>query len=123
MNTRDDDLLLTARKLFPTLEGSVHMISHSLGAMPAAAADHLAEFARSWTERSITAWDEWFPEVDRAAARIGRVIGAPAGTVTMFTNVSQVQAAVASALEYNWRRKVVYSELEFPSVSYVWKAE
>jgi kynureninase len=117
------DDLIAWRKEFPSLEGCVHMISHSLGAMPARAAEHLAEYARLWSERSITAWDTWLPEVERAGERIGRIIGAPAGTMMMFTNVSTVQAVVASCLDYGARCKVVYSELNFPSVSYVWKAE
>lgn len=117
------DPLLRYRALFPTLADSVHMISHSLGAMPARTADDLAEYARQWTTRSINAWEAWLPEVDAAAARIGRIVGAPAGSVMMFTNVSSVQAIVASCLEYGERPGVVYSELNFPTVSYVWKAE
>jgi kynureninase len=118
------DPLLRYRPEFPSLEGSVHMISHSLGAMPRAAAAALGEFADLWVRESIRAWDVWLPEVDRAAARIGRIIGAPAGSVIMLPNVSAAQAAVASALEYTpARRKVVYSDMNFPTVSYVWKAE
>ena len=118
------DDLLQWRKEFPSLEGCVHLISHSLGAMPRKAAEDLAEFARLWVERSITAWEVWLPEVDRAAARLGRLLGAPEGTVPMNTNVSAVQAVVASALEYTpARNRVVYSDMNFPSVSYVWKAE
>ena len=79
------DELLEWRKEFPSLEGCVHLISHSLGAMPRRAADDLAEFARLWVERSITAWEVWLPEVERAGARIGRLLGAPEGTVTMNT--------------------------------------
>src|SRR5262249_47945579 len=119
-----DDELLSWRSEFPALETSVYMISHSLGAMPRAAADHLAEFGRLWVERSITAWEEWLPEVDRAAARVGRIIGAPAGSVIMLPNVSHAQAVVASCLEYDGaRNKVVYTDMNFPSVSYVWMEE
>lgn len=118
------DPLLAWRSRFPTLGNSVHMISHSLGAMPAKAAEDLAEFGWLWTQRSITAWEEWLPEVERHAGRIGRIVGAPDGSMMMFTNVSSIQATLASCLEYgNGRDKVVYSELNFPSVSYVWKAE
>src|SRR5262249_33299299 len=120
---REDDLLRW-RKEFPALEKSVYMISHSLGAMPRAASEHLAEFGRLWVERSITAWEEGLPEVDRAATRVGRIIGAPAGSVIMLPNVSHAQAVVASCLEYDGaRNKVVYSDLNFPTVSYVWMEE
>jgi kynureninase len=121
MTTHDD--LLSWRAEFPALEKSVYMVSHSLGAMPRRAAEDLAEFARLWVERGINAWSEWLPEVERAAERIGRIIGAPTGTVIMATNVSTVQAVVASCIDYRERPKVVYTELNFPSVSYVWKAE
>lgn len=119
-----DDELLAWRKEFPSLERSVHLISHSLGAMPRAAADHLREFAELWVERSITAWEAWLPEVDRAAARIARLLGAPDKTVIMNQNVSTIQAVLASCFEYTPERdKIVYSDMNFPSVSYVWKAE
>ena len=119
-----EDELLRWRKEFPALEKSVYMISHSLGAMPRAAAEHLAEFGQLWVERSITAWEEWLPEVDRAAARVGKIIGAPAGSIIMLPNVSHAQAVVASCLEYTpARNKVVYTDMNFPSVSYVWMEE
>src|SRR5215471_14173909 len=118
------DELLAWRKEFPSLDGCVHMISHSLGAMPARAAAHLAEVAELWSRRSITAWEQWLPEVDRAAARIGRLLGAPEGTVIMNQNVSTIEAVLASCFEYRpERREVVYDDHNFPSVSYVWKAE
>ena len=117
------DELIAYRARFPTLADSVHMISHSLGAMPAKAAEDLAEYGRLWMERSINAWEVWVPEVERAGERIGRIIGAPARSVMMLTNVSTAQAVVASCLDYGARNRVVYSELNFPSVSYVWKAE
>lgn len=120
---REDDLLRW-RKEFPALEKSVYMISHSLGAMPRATAEHLAEFGRLWVEKSITAWEEWLPEVDRAAGRVGKIIGAPAGSIIMLPNVSHAQAVVASCLEYTpARNKVVYTDMNFPSVSYVWMEE
>ncbi len=115
------DELLEYRKEFPALEECVHMISHSLGAMPRKAPEHLREFTDLWARRSITAWEEWLPEVDRAAARLGRLLGAPEGTVIMNQNVSTVQAVLASCFDYEPARNVVlYYELNFPSVSYVW---
>jgi kynureninase len=120
----DEAELLAWRREFPTLENAVHFISHSLGAMPRAAIDHMREFAELWVQKSITAWESWLPEVDRAGERIGKLMGAPPGSVVMNTNVSSIQALLASCLEYTGeRRKVVYSDMNFPSVSYVWKAE
>ncbi len=117
------DELLQYRKRFPSLESCVHLISHSLGAVPAKSADDLRTFAELWATRSITAWEEWLPEVNRAAARIGKLMGAPEGTVIMNHNVSSIQALLASCFDYSERSGVVYSDMNFPSVSYVWKAE
>jgi kynureninase len=112
------------REEFPALDKSVYMVSHSLGAMPRATAENLQESARLWVDKGIVAWEDWLPEVNRAAARIGQIIGAPPGSVIMATNVSQVQAIVASCLTYHKDRpKVVYTSMNFPSVSYVWQAE
>jgi kynureninase len=118
------DSLLEHRKLFPALEECVHFISHSLGCVPAQAKDDLAEFFELWRTKSITAWGDWLPEVDRAAERISKIISAPPGTVIMQHNVSQIMATVASCFEYTpARNKVVYETQMFPTVSYVWQAE
>lgn len=118
------DSLLEYRKQFPALEECVHFISHSLGCVPEQAKDDLGEFFDLWRTKSINAWSDWLPEVDRAAERISKIISAPPGTVVMHQNVSSVMAVVASCFEYTpERNKVVYEALQFPTVSYVWQAE
>ncbi len=116
--------LLEYRKLFPALEECVHFISHSLGCVPAQAKDDLGEFFELWRTKSITAWGDWLPEVDRAAERVRKIISAPEGTVIMQHNVSQIMATLASCFDYTPARdKVVYETSMFPTVSYVWQAE
>ncbi|CAN5599498.1 aminotransferase class V-fold PLP-dependent enzyme [soil metagenome] len=118
------DSLLEYRTKFPALEDCVHFISHSLGCVPQQAKDDLLEFLEIWRTKSITAWSDWLPEVDRAAERISKIIGAPAGTVVMNQNVSTIMAVLASCFEYPpERNKIVYESLMFPTVSYVWQAE
>src|SRR5579863_4448413 len=94
------DELLRWRAEFPALEKSVYMVSHSLGAMPRRAYEYLRLYADLWVNKGINAWDDWLPEVDAAAARIGKIINAPDKTIAMATNVSQIQALVASCLDY-----------------------
>jgi kynureninase len=116
--------LLEYRKLFPALEQCVHFISHSLGCVPAQAKEDLGEFFDLWQTKSITAWSDWLPEVNRAAERIEKIISAAKGSVIMHQNVSTVMSVLASCLEYKpERNKVVYEALQFPTVSYVWQAE
>ncbi|HEY4180024.1 MAG TPA: aminotransferase class V-fold PLP-dependent enzyme [Kofleriaceae bacterium] len=118
------DSLLEYRAKFPALEQCVHLISHSLGCVPAQAKEDLGEFFELWATKSITAWSDWLPEVDRAGERIGKIISAPKGSVVMNQNVSTIMAVLASCFEYTpERNKVVYESLMFPTVSYVWQAE
>lgn len=118
------DSLLEYRKQFPALDDCVHLISHSLGCVPAQAKDDLCEFFELWRTKSITAWSDWLPEVDRGAERIAKIISATAGTVVMHQNVSGISSVLASCFEYTQERnKIVYEALQFPTVSYVWQAE
>src|SRR5262245_27587101 len=118
------DSLLEYRKQFPALENCVHFISHSLGCVPARAKDDLGEFFELWQTKSITAWNDWLPEVDRAAERIEKIISAPRGTTIMNQNVSTVMSVLASCFDYTpQRNKIVYEALQFPTVSYIWQAE
>jgi kynureninase len=118
------DSLLEYRTKFPALEECVHFISHSLGCVPAQAKDDLGEFFELWRTKSITAWSDWLPEVDRAGERIAKIISAPKGTVVMNQNVSTIMAVLASCFDYTpGRNKIVYESLMFPTVSYVWQAE
>jgi len=118
------DSLIQYRKQFPALEECVHLISHSLGCVPAQAKEDLCEFFDLWRTKSITAWSDWLPEVDRAAARIAKIISATPGTVIMQHNVSGIMSVLASCFDYApERNKIVYEALQFPTVSYVWQAE
>ena len=122
--TMPADSLLVWRDKFPSLNDCVHLISHSLGCVPAQAFDDMGEFMELWRTKSITAWSDWLPEVDRASERIAKIISAPAGTVIMHQNVSSIMAVLASCFEYTEaRNKIVYESLMFPTVSYVWQAE
>ena len=54
---------------------------------------------------------------------VGRIIGADPGTVVMHQNVSVCQSLILSCFEPTPKRnKIVYSELNFPSVMYVYEA-
>ncbi len=118
------DDLLKWRNEFPILEKTVYLISHSLGAMPRATYDRLHEYADIWATRGVRAWAEgWWDMPVTVGNEIARIIGADPGTVVMHQNVSVCQSLVLSCLEPTpQRNKIVYSELNFPSVMYVYEA-
>ena len=118
------DELLAWRDRFPILEKTVYLISHSLGAMPRATYDRLQEYAEMWATRGVRAWAEgWWEMPQRLGDEVGRIIGAPAGSVVMHQNVSICQSLILSCFDPQPpHNKVVYSELNFPSVMYVYEA-
>ena len=55
---------------------------------------------------------------------IGAIMNAPKGSVSTHQNVTTCQAVVASCLDFSGRRnKVVYTDMNFPSVMYFWQAQ
>jgi kynureninase len=122
MAAHDD--LSSYRERFPILADTTYLVSHSLGAMPAKAADALREYTEMWATRGIRAWAEgWWDMPLAIGDEVAQLLGAPPRTVAMHQNVSVCQSLVLSCLEPTPKRnKVVYSELEFPSVMYVYEA-
>jgi kynureninase len=118
------DELLKWRSEFPILEKTVYLISHSLGAMPKATYERLHDYADTWATRGVRAWAEgWWDMPVTVGDEVGRIIGADPGTVVMHQNVSVCQSLILSCVEPTpERNKIVYSELNFPSVMYVYEA-
>ena len=105
------DRLLRFRTEFPSLEGKVYLISHSLGAMPARARRCLTEYADQWESRSIRAWSEGWWEMPRTVGNlVGRIIGAGEGEVVMMPNVSVANWIVTSCFDWRARRNKIVSE-------------
>ncbi|MDX6271078.1 MAG: kynureninase [Acidobacteriota bacterium] len=118
------DELLTWRAEFPILDKTTYLISHSLGAMPRSTFDNLQAYAEMWATRGVRAWGEgWWEMPLTVGDEVARIIGAPPATVAMHQNVSICQSLILSCFEpQGARNKIVYSDLEFPSVMYVYDA-
>jgi kynureninase len=115
------DPLLRFRAEFPILESTTYLVSNSLGAMPRTVPGRLAEYADQWATRGVRAWAEgWWSMPVSVGDEIAPLIGAGAGEVAMVPTVSQAQAQVLSALDYGDRDAIVMTELDFPSVRYVY---
>ena len=113
------------RERFPILAETTYLINHSLGAMPAAAEARVLEYARTWNTRGVRAWEEgWWDLPLVVGDQIGRLIGAPAGSVSMHQNVTIAEAVVVSCFGFDGpRRRIVYEEGNFPSVRYLYQAQ
>ena len=120
------DELLKWRSEFPILDQAVYLISHSLGAMPRATYARLHEYADIWATRGVRAWAEgWWEMPVTIGNEVARIIGADQNSVVMHQNVSVCQSLLLSCLlprAKSPRKKIVYEELNFPSVMYVYEA-
>jgi kynureninase len=116
------DLLLAWRGEFPILAHTTYMISHSLGAMPRRTVDRMNEFAQTWADRGIRAWEEgWWEMPITTGNLLGPIIGAGEGEIVMQQNVSVCQSIVTSCFDWSGRRnKLVTDALNFPSNDYVY---
>lgn len=119
------DPLLRFRPEFPILERTTYMISNSLGAMPRGVYDSVRQYCDVWATRGVRAWEEqWWMMAREVGDAIGAIMNAPSGSVSMQLNVTSCQAVVASCFEFSGKRnKVVYSDLNFPSVMYFWEGQ
>jgi kynureninase len=119
------DDLLRYRPEFPILERTNYMISNSLGAMPRGVYDALDVYAGTWATRGVRAWEErWWMLSAEVGNELGALMNAPQGSVSTHQNVTTCQAVVASCFDFSHKRnKIVYSDLNFPSVMYFWEAQ
>jgi kynureninase len=119
------DDLLRYRSEFPIVESSTYLISNSLGAMPRGVYDALHQYADAWAARGVRAWEEsWWMLAAEVGDEIGALMNAPRGSVSTHQNVTTCQAVVASCFDFSGRRnKIVYDDLNFPSVMYFWEAQ
>src|SRR5215467_1203205 len=89
------DDLLRYRDEFPILQRTTYMISNSLGEMTREIGDE-----------------------------IGAIMNAPSASVSILLNVTSCQAVVASCFDFGGpRNKIVYSDMNFPSIMYFWEAQ
>ena len=119
------DDLVRYRSEFPILDRTTYLISNSLGAMPRAVIEAMNGYAETWATRGVRAWEErWWMLAAEVGDQIGALMNAPPGSVATHSNVTTCQAVVASCFDFSGRRnKVVYTDMNFPSVMYFWEAQ
>ena len=112
------------RALFHLPEGVIYIDGNSLGPLADRGRERVRDMlAEEWGEQLIRGWNSagWMVQPRRVGDRIGRLIGAPEGTVVMGDTLSiKVYQALASALDSIPARSVVLSDSgNFPSDLYM----
>src|SRR6266705_1209601 len=112
------------RSDFPIFRHAVYLNTCSLGALGDRTRRRIAEFVDLWQARGASAWyDVWWAALSELRARYARVVGASPEEIALAPSVSVALSAVAEALDYGRRPKVVVTSLDFPTVAYQWLAK
>ncbi|WP_434053475.1 MAG: kynureninase [Roseibium sp.] len=120
----DTDVLARKKDAFSIPEGVIYLDGNSLGVLPKHVPDRIADvIATEWGTSLIRAWNthSWIDLPQRTGDRIGRLIGAPDGTVVACDSTSvNVFKVLSAALSLNPERKIILSDNgNFPTDLYV----
>src|SRR5919201_919312 len=109
---------------FPIFRDKIYLNTCSLGALGERTRRRVAEFLDIWQRRGASAWyDVWWGALDELRARYARVVNAGAQEIALAPSISVALSAVAEALDYARRPRVVVTSLDFPTVAYQWLAK
>ncbi|KEJ95718.1 Kynureninase [Pseudosulfitobacter pseudonitzschiae] len=116
--------MVLRKEMFDLPEGVLYLDGNSLGPLPKAAQARVSGMiADEWGQMLIRGWNEagWMAQPARIGDKVGRLIGAPEGSVVMGDTLSiKVYQAVASALKMRPGRKVILSDTgNFPTDLYM----
>jgi kynureninase len=120
-----EEELLAARSEFPTCEKAVHLMSHTFGPVPRAARELANRYIDEWETETIHVWDKWYPALLEFGNIWSRLLNVESGTVIPVANCTAAEVIIASSFDYraSERRKIVYDDLVFPSIHYVWSEQ
>ncbi len=116
--------MVLRKEMFDLPDGVIYLDGNSLGALPRAAAARAARtITEEWGNSLIRAWNSagWMALPAHVGDRIGRLIGAPAGSVATGDTLSiKVYQALDAALKMRPNRRVILSDSgNFPSDLYM----
>jgi len=112
------------KDLFDLPEGMIYLDGNSLGPLPKSVPARLDAMLRDeWGAHLIKGWnvDDWMGQPMRVGNRVGALIGAAQGSVTMGDTLSvKVYQALSAGLQMRPDRKVILSDTgNFPSDLYM----
>jgi selenocysteine lyase/cysteine desulfurase len=110
------------RARFPVFREKIYLNSCSQGALSDSVRSGFDAYTASW-DRYGSPWDIWVDEYEKARAGFAKFLGANTDEVAVLPSASAGINAIASALQFRERKKVVLGEFEFPTMGHVWLAQ
>jgi kynureninase len=110
------------REEFPVVERKSYLISASLGPVSNRARRYLDEYMDAWAAKGAPdpVWfEDIFPRMRGVKETFAGLVGADPDELAITVNVSLALAAVMSCIDFTKRRKIILSELDFPTDGHV----
>ena len=117
-----DTQILQIRSRFNIFRHKIYLNSCSQGPLSDAVQAGLQDFMATWHEQG-SPWELWVNQYEAARTAFAEFINASPDEVAIVTSVSAGINGVASALNFEQRKKVVMGEFEFPTMGHVWLAQ
>jgi kynureninase len=110
------------RDEFPVLKRKAYLISASLGPVSRRSQEYLQEYIDAWATKGAPdhVWmEDVFPQMANVKRTFGTLVGADPDELAITVNVSLALSAVLSCVDFTKRKKIVLSELDFPTNGHV----
>jgi selenocysteine lyase/cysteine desulfurase len=110
------------RTRFGIFERLTYLNSCSQGALSDSVRAAYADYLTDWDEKGAP-WEYWVERTEAARAAFAGLVGGASDEIAVTTSLSAGVSALASALDYGERPRVVVSDFEFPTVGQIWHAQ
>jgi selenocysteine lyase/cysteine desulfurase len=110
------------RARFPIFERQVYVNSCSQGALSDSVRGAYDAYLRDWDDEGAP-WEYWVGQAEQARGSFADLVGAAPDEIAVTTSESLGVSALASALDWTKRPKVVISDFEFPTIGQIWHAQ
>lgn len=117
-----DHQLGAIRSRFRIFQRKIYLNSCSQGALSDAVEQAVVENLGSWHEHG-SPWELWIEKYEAARNLFARFIGAEPDEVAIVPSASAAVNALASALDFTTRNKVLLGDFEFPTMGHIWLAQ
>jgi len=110
------------RQEFPILQNVAHLGNCSQSAQSKRVLAGIRRYLDNWGGVGMD-WDSWVQEVELAKVEFAKMINADPDEIAVASSVSDLVSSVANSMDYSGKRKkVVVTDMEFPTVDYIWLA-
>jgi selenocysteine lyase/cysteine desulfurase len=109
------------RSEFPIFDRAIYLNSCSLGALSRSARGRVDGSLDQWDARGAANWyDVWWASLDELRNRYSTLVNARPGEIALHPSVSSILGVLGSGIDTTRRRRVVTTNLDFPTVPYQW---